>query len=354
VHTNSGISNKAHYLMAQGGIHNGRTVAGMGRAKLATLAYHVMVTAPPTLDLLGARHLSVGNAIQLAFYGIDGFTLADVCSVRNAWRAVELGDGDQDCDGTQDAWEDSDGDQISDADDNCPGVKNPSQLDWNQDGLGDACQDSDGDGIADAADNCPGVYNPWPQPNLDTVSAWIEDDLGARRAEIVDPPPEGGSRGLRFVPDCARTHRLHFALGDGFEGAGFDVGLAAVLATGPSPWIDALPVFPEPPPIADADGDRVLDRIDRCPVWPDPEQADADADGRGDECECGDQNGDGSNTVSDLVAINAAIFRPELATPLCDANNDGACDVRDLVAANVEIFSPGSTSTCARQPVPGP
>jgi hypothetical protein len=545
VHTNSGISNKAHYLMAQGGSHNGRSVAGMGRAKLATLAYHVMVTAPPTLDLLGARHLSVGTAIQLQFYGIDGFTLADVCTVRNAWRAVELGDGDQDCDGVQDAWEDSDADQIGDAVDNCPNVSNPSQLDWNQDGLGDACQDSDGDGVADAADNCPGVYNPWPQPDFDgdsqgnacdpdddgdgapdgvdncpfesnpsqldgnqngegdacdpdldgdgvyasdadncpftpntaqedadqdglgdacdgcpgvadnsglwvkgmpefgipphpfqpdsdgdglpdacdptgfgsvaltfaglpfnptqpilpdgviragalegpagaaldiplpacdpqvplasdralelrfedlprTVSAWIEDDLGARAGKIVDPPPEGGARSLRFAPDCSRTHRLHLALGEGFAGAGFGVSLAAVDATGPSPWIDPLPFLPQPPPIADADRDGLLDRIDRCPVWPDPEQADADADGRGDECECGDQDGDGRSTVSDLVAINAAIFRPERVTPLCDADNDGACRVTDLIAANIEIYSPGNTSTCARQPSPGP
>jgi len=65
-------------------------------------------------------------------------------------------------------------------------------------------------------------------------------------------------------------------------------------------------------------------------------------------------NGDGRNTVSDLVAINVAIFNPALVTPLCDGNNDGKCDVNDIIAANTEIFSPGNTSTCARQPVPGP
>jgi hypothetical protein len=41
-------------------------------------------------------------------------------------------------------------------------------------------------------------------------------------------------------------------------------------------------------------------------------------------------------------------------SPLCDRNNDGLCNVLDIIAANVEIFSPGNTSTCARQPVPGP
>jgi hypothetical protein len=28
--------------------------------------------------------------------------------------------------------------------------------------------------------------------------------------------------------------------------------------------------------------------------------------------------------------------------------------VNDILAANIEIFSPTSTSTCTRQPVPGP
>jgi YD repeat-containing protein len=106
--------------------------------------------------------------------------------------------------------------------------------------------------------------------------------------------------------------------------------------------------------VADGDGDRLGDDEDNCPFFPTADQTDADEDGRGDACECGDQNGDGSNTVSDLVAINVAIFNPGLATPLCDANNDDQCDVNDLIAANIEIFSPTSTSTCSRQPVPGP
>jgi PKD repeat protein len=35
--------------------------------------------------------------------------------------------------------QDSDGDGIVDADDNCPLVYNPDQRDWDQDGIGDAC-----------------------------------------------------------------------------------------------------------------------------------------------------------------------------------------------------------------------
>jgi hypothetical protein len=108
------------------------------------------------------------------------------------------------------------------------------------------------------------------------------------------------------------------------------------------------------PSQANTDADEYGDACDNCPFHPTGSLTDTDADGRGDACECTDQTGDGLNTVSDLVAINVAIFNPALATPLCDGNNDDSCDVNDIIAANVEIFSPTSTSTCARQPVPGP
>lgn len=105
---------------------------------------------------------------------------------------------------------------------------------------------------------------------------------------------------------------------------------------------------------SDRDGDGEPDALDNCPFYAIEDQTDTDADGRGDACECGDQNGDGRNTVSDLTAINRAIFAPDLRSALCDANHDGTCSIGDVVAVNVEIFSPGSTSTCVRQPVAGP
>jgi hypothetical protein len=108
------------------------------------------------------------------------------------------------------------------------------------------------------------------------------------------------------------------------------------------------------PSQANTDGDDYGDACDNCRFHATVNLADTDADGRGNECECSDQNGDGRNTVADLVAINLAIFNPAQATPLCDGTGDGLCRVSDIVAANAEIFSPTSTSTCPRQPIPGP
>jgi hypothetical protein len=106
--------------------------------------------------------------------------------------------------------------------------------------------------------------------------------------------------------------------------------------------------------LADRDSDGVPDASDNCPFFANLLQLDTDGNGRGNACECGDQSGDGTVDVLDLVAINLAIFNPVLRTPLCDANGDGNCDVADIVGANLEIFSAGSTSTCQAQPEPGP
>jgi hypothetical protein len=108
-----------------------------------------------------------------------------------------------------------------------------------------------------------------------------------------------------------------------------------------------------PPPSPDRDGDGIADSTDNCPYFATQDRTDTDGDGRGDACQCGDQDGDGWIRVSDMVAINGALFDPSRVTPLCDADGDGRCSVNDVVAIQRDIFSPGSSSTCARHPALG-
>lgn len=76
---------------------------------------------------------------------------------------------------------DQDQDGITDGNDNCPTIYNPSQNDTDLDGLGDACNDAvdtDGDEWSDTLDNCPATYNP-DQANIDG------DEFG----DVCDPYP---------------------------------------------------------------------------------------------------------------------------------------------------------------------
>jgi hypothetical protein len=177
-------------------------------------------------------------------------------------------------------------------------------------------RDHDSDGVVDAEDNCADMQNArQADQDADGAGDVCDDSDGDGWPDASDTCP--------LVPDDQADADS--------DGAG-----------------DACDT------ITDSDRDGLEDESDNCPSFASPEQGDADGDGRGDVCECGDQNGDGSNTVADLVAINLAIFNPGLVTPLCDADGDDLCSVSDIVAVNLEIFSPGSTSTCPRQPLPGP
>jgi hypothetical protein len=103
-------------------------------------------------------------------------------AVDNCPLIPNLAQYDADFDGIGDVCDDDDGDGILDVWDNCPQVANPGQQnvdgdphgdacdlcltvyssnrDVDGDGVGDECDESDGDGLVDALDNCPLVANP--------------------------------------------------------------------------------------------------------------------------------------------------------------------------------------------------
>jgi hypothetical protein len=136
--------------------------------------------------------------------------------------------------------------------------------------------------------------------------------------------------------------------------AGDDIGRINIFATSVNDSFagaDDIRVFTSDC-VNDGDCDGILDADDNCPGLRTSNVDDADRNGIGDECECGDQNGDGTVDVMDLLAINAAIFTPGLATPLCDTNDDDLCDVQDILGANAKVF--GAPAYCASYPTPVP
>jgi hypothetical protein len=111
-------------------------------------------------------------------------------------------------DGTDVLLQDTDGDGVSDLDDNCPDHFNPLQEDLDEDGLGDPCDpDDDEDGVDDVNDNCPIDFNP-DQGDVDadglgdacdssfgtgTVVDAIEGSAGEAVTEITLANPPGGN-----------------------------------------------------------------------------------------------------------------------------------------------------------------
>lgn len=163
VHSNSGIINKAAWLISEGGDHNGWTVEGIGETKVGALSAVVMTSRlTETSGLYTAAAAMITLADEAAANGSWGFTPDDACQVRNAFVAVELWTwGDYECDGISDLYPDSDKDNLKDNEDNCPDIFNPGQEDTDDDGKGDVCdEDADNDGIPNTEDNCPYIKNP--------------------------------------------------------------------------------------------------------------------------------------------------------------------------------------------------
>jgi len=90
VHHNSGINNKAVYLMTDGGSFNGYTVTGLGITKVAAIYYEVqtnlLTSGSDYNDLYYALHQACQNLIG----GPAGVTPSDCLSVINATNAVEM------------------------------------------------------------------------------------------------------------------------------------------------------------------------------------------------------------------------------------------------------------------------
>jgi bacillolysin len=89
VHINSGINNKAVYLMTDGGFFNGRSITGIGLTKVAKIYYY----AQTRLLTSGTRYYQLYNYINQScnsLIGTSGITASNCAQVKNALLAVEM------------------------------------------------------------------------------------------------------------------------------------------------------------------------------------------------------------------------------------------------------------------------
>jgi len=131
---------------------------------------------------------------------------------------------------------DSDGDGLSDGNDNCPDVANPGQADADQDGAGDLCdncpnaanadqEDTDGDGVGDACDACP--LDPLNDADGDGVCGdqdiCADSDLSA--TIVIDACDTGVTNAL--LPDgCTMADRIAALAGTAGNHGEFVSGVA--------------------------------------------------------------------------------------------------------------------------------
>jgi Zn-dependent metalloprotease len=288
VHYNSGVPNKAAWLIIHGGSFAGHNFTQpLGIEKGAHLFYDTLRMLADNATMMDARRMAVRVAeISVGRWGI---TWQDVCTVRNAYHAVGLGSADTDCDRIEDDVDpDLDGDAVPNSVDNCPSIANGGQQNADGDSQGDACDDDDdNDGWKDHADHCPLVYDP-EQKDWD----------GDGRGDVCDDSDDDGRMDDRdnCVSDGNRDQR----------------------DTDRDGWGDVC----DP----DDDGDVVADGVDNCSLVPNLGQANKDGDPFGDACDW---------------------CRTTYSTTNFDIDRDGIGDVCDPDNDNDGIPDDGDSSSAA-------
>lgn len=250
------------------------------------------VDADGVKNLLGKDQMCISAACVHIYQNgsVDNCPL-----VRNASQVDSSGDGygdacDQGVDSDKDGWDDGI--------DNCPNTKNPTQTDIDHDGVGDACDnDYDGDGITNKRDDCPYLANyDQKDSNGDGIGDVCEGDADG------DGIPNG-SDNCEFVPNPDQADQDNDGIGDACD--------ADIDGDGVANAADHCPLKagsgPHGCPVdntTDSDGDGVADSQDNCPHTPNANQADADGDGIGDVCDTNGFTCDATSTYHPLTNVD--------------------------------------------------
>jgi hypothetical protein len=256
--------------------------------------------------------------------------------------------------------DDTDGDGIPDATDNCPDVANPQQLDQDGDGIGNACdncwkvanpdqEDADDDGVGDACDTCPNSFEDVPDDDEGEVFGVDLNGCSTTQRCPCDAPATGTLPWFshaQYMSCIAKAARAIYATGRITRKQRNALKRAAAKST--CGKRRAKP--------GDSDGDGIPDDgdesgvvgdtpcsatvlthcDDNCPHVFNPRQLDNDGDGHGDACD-DDIDGDGIPNAKDDC--------PHKADPdQTDSDGDGvgdACDVCPDTPADTDVDNRG-------------
>jgi Zn-dependent metalloprotease len=89
VHINSGVTNKAAYLMAAGGSFNNYTISGIGRKKMELIEYRALTTKLTSGSDFTDNYNAINTSCQ-ELINTNGITSADCAEVTKAMDAVEM------------------------------------------------------------------------------------------------------------------------------------------------------------------------------------------------------------------------------------------------------------------------
>lgn len=156
--------------------------------------------------------------------------------------------------------------------DNCPDVANPDQADFNNDGSGDACDDQDADQVIDVLDNCPSIANT-DQANLDG-----DEDGDVCDNDIDNDGILNGADGDAGNANACSDNDNDQC--DDCSSGSFDPNNDG-LDTDENGICDAGQL--------DDDSDGILDVDDNCPVFASGDTRDTNNNGIGDVCEVNDE-----------------------------------------------------------------